>query len=426
MPLFTYTGLSASGQRVSGEMDAADRKSLVRRLNAESIRPLQIRSAGDSPGTPAVVENADYFQREAKEEKTSKRSFPRLIPKSKSRLSLGFLQNLLVLLRSGMPLGDTLRLLSIRLSDPTQKELATDLWKSLSEGRTLAGAMSRKTDLFDESTVHLVEAGEASGNLAPILERIVAYMEEASELRRNMASNLAYPAFISFVAFGVVTFFLLFLLPRIQNMLETLGGELQFFAKLLIGGSEFLVTGGPVIAGLVFVAILAVQRWRKTTKGRQLTDAWVLRVPIIGNIFLYSSIFQTSSLMATLLDSGVNTTETLRLVERTIGNTRLRAKFAAARRQIQEGVSMASAIKRVNYMPDLAMDILTVGENTGNIAGSLRDINRIYRRELTTRLNFLTTAVSTGALLFAFSLVAIIALSIVLSVFQISSSLTTG
>jgi type II secretory pathway component PulF len=168
---------------------------------------------------------------------------------------------------------------------------------------------------------------------------------------------------------------------------------------------------------------MAIRQWRRTASGRRTTDHWLLRLPVIGRIYLYASIYATTNLMSTLLGSGVNTTESLRLVERTIDNRILFAKFAAARKQIQEGVSMAAALQRVHFMPDMAMDILGVGENTGNIVSSLNDINRIYREELTRGLNFLTNATVAVALAFAITLVFIIAVSVVFSVLSVGQSI---
>ena len=168
---------------------------------------------------------------------------------------------------------------------------------------------------------------------------------------------------------------------------------------------------------------LAIRQWRRSLAGQRKTDLWLLRLPIIGHIYLYSNIYNTTNLMSTLLGSGVNTTETLRLVERTINNLILRGKFAAARKQIQEGVSMAIAIQRVRYMPDMAMDILTVGENTGNVTSSLDDINVIYREELTKSLNLLTTTTVALALGGALLLVAIIAISVVFSILSVGQSI---
>lgn len=419
MPVFAYRGVNANGQAVSGEIDASERRAAIRALSAKSIRATRIetqesvkKSVASATASPSVTAHT----------KKASRSFFRKRP-SKRALALSFLGKLLTLLEAGLPLGDALRLLSVRVSDPTLRQLSNDLWRKLSEGSTLAHAMRDHPGLFNESVSHLVEAGEASGNLAPVLERIVESLDESIQLKKQIQSSLAYPAMICTVAGGVIIFFLLYLLPKIRNMLSTLGGDLPLVSKILIHGSDMLVRFGPFVAAGIAVLSVAIWQWRKTPAGRAATDSWLLRIPVINNLFLYANIFQTSNLIATLLGSGVNTTESLRLVERTIDNTVLRGKFNTARRQIQEGVSMATAIKRVDFMPDMAMDILTVGENTGNLVHSLRNINRIYREELTRSLTALTNTVVTGALIFAFSMVTLIALSIVLGVLGVSQAL---
>jgi type II secretory pathway component PulF len=303
------------------------------------------------------------------------------------------------------------------------RELCSEVWKFLSEGRTLASALHAHPRLFNESTVHLVEAGEASGNLAPVLQRIVQYLEESRAVRNRMIQNLLYPVFILAFAIVVVIVLLVFLLPKIRQMLDQLGGDLPLITRFLIEGSEFLLRFGPIFLLVTGVVILFIRQWRKTEPGRIRTDEWLLGFPLLGQIYLYGSIFSTTNLMATLLGSGVNTTETLRLVERTIPNRILKAKFRNARRQIQEGVSMVTAIQSVHYMPDIAMDILTVGESTGNLVKSLEDINGIYRGELTKKLNMLTTATVSIALVSAIILVAVIALSVIYSILSVSQSI---
>ncbi len=419
MSVFLYKAIGADGKSINGEMDATDRKQVIKKLSAKNLRPITVKISNQTENEQ-VDETINYF----KSDKKSKSRGISLGYYSKSKLSLNFLRKLLELLSSGLPLGDAVKLMSIRLSDPNLKDLTNKLWKKLSEGRTLAASMADFPDLFNDSSVHLIEAGEASGNLAPILDRIVAYMEEISELRTKIINSLTYPIFICTVAFGVVLFFLLFLLPKIENMLKSLGGEMQFFAKLLIDSSNLAVKFGPVFLIILTTIVFLTLQWRKTPKGKKVSDGWLLRLPFVGNILLYAEIFQISSLMSTLMSSGVNTTETLRLCEKTINNTLMRIKFNVSRQQIQEGVGLATAFSRHHFMPDLATDILTVGENTGNIVTSLKEINKIYRRELTQSLSLMTTIISSGALIFAFSLVLIIALSIIFSVFQISNTLS--
>lgn len=419
MPSFAYKAIAQNGESISGTIEAADRKQVVQQLFARNYKPVAINQR-DQEQTDITEISYDFF-------KSERKAKPKLkLPggMAKKNLSLHFSRKLLELLTSGMPLGDAVKLLSMRLTDPEQKGLAETLWRDLSEGRTLAASMASHKDIFDDSSVHLVEAGEATGNLVPILERIVSYKEESAELRSKILTSLAYPVFICLVAFGVVGFFLFFLLPKIENMLQTLGGEMQILAKVLIGGSNFTVNFGPFIVLGLALGIVVLGQWRKTPAGREKTDFWLLRLPFIGRIFLYSEIYQATSLMATLMESGINTTETLRLAERTLTNTQLRAKFRICRRQIQEGASLASVFRQTYFMPDIAIDILTVGENTGNIVNSLREITKMNRRDLTNTLSFLTGFISSAALVFAFILVAMIALSIIFSVLGISQTLT--
>ena len=214
------------------------------------------------------------------------------------------------------------------------------------------------------------------------------------------------------------------LLPQIQGMLDRLGGEMTWSARILIDGSSFIAQIGPFFLLGLIIGIVGFQQWRRTESGLGHTDSWLLKVPLLGKIFYLGELFQVGNLISTLLESGINTTETLRLTERTVKNTKLRERFNTARGQVNEGLSIAQAFQRNQFMPDLAVDILTVGENTGNLAHSMNEITKGFRNELTARLTKLTTLVSTGALICAFILVALIAMGIVTSVFQVSRSLS--
>lgn len=419
MPTFLYKAIAPAGDTITGDMDAVDRRQVIQKLSAQDIKPLTITLLD-----PAGKKNKKLTPNNLKSSLKLKNFRLSFGIHSKRKAALNFMQKLRELLASGMPLGDAIRLMGQRLNDPNIKVLCDRIWGNLSEGHTLSKSMAGMPEIFNESNVHLVEAGEATGNLTPILEKIVTQMEETAELRSRILNSLAYPVFICLIAFAVVGFFLFFLLPKIRSMLLALGGEMQLFAKLLINGSDLALKSAPFVIVTITILIVLLLQWRKRPVGRKKTDDWLLRIPFIGKIFYYSEIFQSSSLMATLMESGINTTESLRLSEKTFTNTRLRAKFSESRQQIQEGTSISLAFKRTQFMPDLALDILTVGESTGNLVNSLREITKIYRRELTRYLQILTAVISSGALIFAFVLVTIIALSIIFSVFQVSNSLS--
>jgi type II secretory pathway component PulF len=276
---------------------------------------------------------------------------------------------------------------------------------------------------FDTSMVHLVEAGESTGNLIPVLENLISHLEERSELRKKIMGGLSYPIFICCLAFGVVLLFLYVLLPNIRKMMDGMGGQMSFSTQLLIGMSQSAVTYGPWILVLVVIIVVSVMQWRNTPKGRSRTDTWVLRIPLLKYIFINTDICRVSNLCATLLESGVNTTETLRMTERSIQNTVVQSRFSAARMLINDGASFSNAFKHYHVLPDLDLDLLSVGENTGNIAKSFREIYRNHSRELSEQFSLLTVLITTGALGCAFILVAILALGIVSAVLGMSKSL---
>jgi type II secretory pathway component PulF len=425
MAFFNYRARNKEGAVVSGSIEASERRIAMQRLQAQSLSPLTLKEAeaGGSSFFAKLKERSKALKNSRSDQDAAKG--PGKARGSKREgIGLTVLKRLMELHSSGLPIGDSIRILSQRLSDKEQRGIVQTLWRDLSEGATLAVAMTHQPRYFPNSISYVIEAGEATGNLAPILHKVIDYLEEKEAIRKKMIASMAYPSFICTVAIGVVVLFMTVLLPQIQGMMDRLGGEMTWSARILIDGSALIAQVGPfLVIGLV-LAVLAFQQWRRTQRGLQLTDSWLLKLPLLGKIFLYGDLFQVGNLISTLLESGINTTETLRLTERTVKNVDLRERFNVARGQVNEGLSIAQAFQRNQFMPDLAVDILTVGENTGNLAHSMNEITKGFRNELTSRLTSLTTLVSTGALICAFILVALIAMGIVTSVFQVSRTLS--
>lgn len=426
MAVFNYKARKNDGSIVGGSIEAAERRLAMQRLQAQGLSPVTLKEEVASTasifaklGERAKTLRGNKRPANATHQEPSKQRGAR-----RESIGLVVLKRLMELHSSGLPVGDSIRILSQRLSDKEQRAIVQKLWRDLSEGSTLAGAIARQPRYFPTSISHVIEAGEATGNLAPILHKIIEYMEEKETMRKKMLASMLYPAFICTVAVAVVILFMTVLLPQIQGMLKRLGGEMTWSARLLIDGSSLMAKAGPVLLLLLLLALTGFHQWRRTKAGQRRSDTWLLKVPLLGKIFFYGELFQLGNLISTLLESGINTTETLRLTERTVKNTELKQRFKIARTQVNEGLSIAQAFQRNAVMPDLAVDILTVGENTGNLAHSMNEITKGFRNELTTRLTRLTALVSTGALIAAFVLVALIAMGIVTSVFQVSRTLS--
>lgn len=417
MPTFSYTARDAKGAEVRGKLEAASRRAALAQLQTRKLAPSRLvegaAAAGAGPSAGGADEPAE------KTVALRKKGFTR-------NHGLSFLRSLMGLVTSGIQVADGVRLLSKRLTDPALKGLASAMWDQLSQGRSLSQAMALFPDVFEESTVNLVQAGEATGRLGGVLERIVLDLEERKEIRAKLISAMAYPAFIMGMAVVVILIFLFFLLPRIETLLSQLHGNMPLATRLLIGFANFLVKFGPFLVLAGGTAALIFWGWRRKPEGRLASDGWLLKVTGIGPFLLNNDVLRLVQALSLLLENGISTLPALALTEKTLQNRVIRGAFSEARGKIAEGAAISTALKNTTYFPDLIIDIVTVGENTGNIVPSLKEVARLYRAQISKQVSGFMTFVSVGVLLVAFGFVALVAFGIISAVFGVSSSLRPG
>jgi type II secretory pathway component PulF len=325
-----------------------------------------------------------------------------------------------------MSAGEAVRLLSLRIKEPALRTLCNGLWERLSEGSPLSRAMSEFPAVFDAATINLIQAGEATGSLNDTLARLITHLHEQRELRGQLLTALAYPIFMMFVASGVILFFLFFLLPRLQTLLTSLGGELPTSTKLLVGVAQFALHYGVFLVLAAVLGTIAFWRWRQTDVGREASDAWLLRLPLVGPFIIAQTVLAFSQTLAVLLANGITASDALRMTERQISNRVHRRAFDEATGRVLEGEALSLALGRTGCFPDLVLDRLAVGENTGNVVPSLRDIARSYQKKVSSQLNVFTKVIASGVLLAVFVLVGFIAFAIVSAVFRVSGSFKMG
>ena len=255
-----------------------------------------------------------------------------------------------------------------------------------------------------------------------MLGRLIRHYTEQREFRRRLVAALAYPVAMCVLSAGVVAFFVLFLLPRLQTMLTALGGKLPLSTRILVGGADLMVVAFPFLACAAVLGAVAVARWRRTEAGRLAADAFLLRLPVAGSVVTRVSVLNFCETLAALLENGITTSVALRFAERTAPNRALRARLRAATDRVLEGESLSRALGRTGVFPMLLLDRITVAEQTGNLASGLRDVADSYRADLDRWLSGLTKAVSSAVLIVTFSTVGFIAYGIVSAVFEVSSS----
>ncbi len=419
MPRFAFTARDRAGQSVQSTLEAPSRKDALRILAARGLQPVRVNedaaAARPAGGRPAPREGTGGTPAPA-----AKR------PHGRVRLSrahrLPFLTALHDLTSSGLSAGEAIRLLSQRLKDPALRQLCGDLWERISEGAPLSRALAANPEVFDDSTLNLIAAGEITGNLTDTLGRLIAHLGEQKELQRQLVAALAYPAFMMLAASGLILFFLFFLLPRIQGLLTSLGGQLPLSTRLLVGLSDFALAYGLLLVGAAVFGAVTFWRWRASAAGRRITDGWALRLPLVGPFVVNQTVLAFSQTLSVLLENGITAAEALRMTERQIQNRVHQEAFRAATDRVLEGEALSVALARTGCFPDLVLDQLAIGENTGNIVPSLKKIATAYQRRLSLQLHATSRIFASTVLIAVFLFVGFMALAIVQAVLQLSSS----
>ena len=418
MARFAYSARDRAGQSVSAELDAPSRKDALRLLTA---RGLQVATVTELQAGPVGKGGKAIAKRAPK----SAARIAAQAPRRSERLP--FLESLHDLTSSGLSAGEAVRLLSTRIKEPRLRTLCAGVWERISEGAPLSRALGNYPEVFDSATVNLIHAGEATGSLNDTLARLIAHLVEQRELRSQLMSALAYPVFMVFVSGGVILFFLTFLLPRLQTLLSSLGGKMPTSTKLLIGASNFALSIWGIMAVVaVVIGITSFLAWRQTPAGRAQTDAWLLKLPLIGPFIVAQTVLSFSQTLSVLLENGITASEALRMTEKQIGNEVHREAFKTATGRVLEGESLSVAMMRTGCFPDLVLDRLAIGENTGNVVPSLKQIAQAYQILITGQLNVFTKMVAGVVLGGVFTFVGFIAFAIVSAVFQVSASFKLG
>ena len=400
MPAYAYTAVGPAGAPESGVVEAAGRPEALRALAARGLRPTSLREEG---AAAAAGKGADR--------------------RLGSALQLPFLEALDDLVRGGLSAGEAVRLLSQRLQPGPLRDLCAAIWARLGEGLALSAALGAFPRVFDSHAVNLIAAGEATGNLQGVLGRLIRHYAEQREFRQRLVAAMLYPAVMVVAASAVTAFLILFLLPRLEPLLASLGGELPWATRLLVGLAEAAMVAAPLALLATLVAAAAVRRWRRTDAGREAADAMLLRVPVAGALSLRLSVLNFCETLASLIENGITLAQALRMAERSAPNRALRRRLRAATDRVLEGEALSRALGRTGAFPGLLLDRITVAEQTGNLAPGLRDVARSYRADLDRWLAALTKGVAAALLGGVFALVALIAFAIVSAVFAASGNL---
>jgi len=359
MPVFTFSGKNASGEKITGERVAANKAVLTAQLRRERITPGSVREKGKEFSMPTFGTT-----------------------KVKTKDIAIFFRQFSVMIDAGLPLVQCLEILAANQENPTFQKTLTGVRTTVEGGATLANAMRQYPVVFDDLTTNMMEAGETGGILDIILQRLAQYVEKAVKLRSAVKSALIYPVAVVSIAGLIVGALLKWVVPIFANLFVGLGVALPLPTRITIGLSEFIghfwwfmILGS---GGLVY----GIKQIRKHPRGKYYFDFILLKLPVMGPLLRKIAVARFTRTLGTLITSGVPILEGLSITAKTSGNAVLEEALMKVRKAIEEGRTIVDPLKECGVFPNMVTQMIGVGEATGAMDSMLQKIADFYEDEV--------------------------------------------
>ena len=359
MPVFTFTGKNATGEKVTGERTAVNKETLAMQLRRERITAGSIRQKGKEFALPTFGSG-----------------------KVKTKEIAIFFRQFSVMIDAGLPLVQCLEILAANQENQAFQKTLTGVRTTVEGGSTLANAMRQYPKVFDDLTTNMMEAGETGGILDIILQRLSIYVEKAVKLRSAVKSALIYPVSVVSLAFLIVGALLKWVVPIFANLFAGLNVALPLPTRIVMGLSAFVGHFWWFFIIGVFGVFFGIKQIRKDARGKYYLDLIMLKTPIIGVLLRKIAVARFTRTLGTLITSGVPILEGLSITARTSGNAVLEAALMRVRKAIEEGRTIVDPLRESGVFPNMVTQMIGVGEATGAMDAMLQKIADFYEDEV--------------------------------------------
>ena len=389
-----------------------------------SIQPYEAEG-GSLEEAQRSLEAKGFFVFEAKSQATKGLTLPRLpaftLDRIRTRVLLVFNQELLALVKAGLPIIITLDLLRERSQQPRLRALLGEVREDVKAGTALSAAMAKFPRVFSSLYTAALSAGEQSGNFVDALSRYVTYQQRVLALRQRFRAALTYPTILCLASLAIIIFLLTFVVPTFTRIYGDMDQELPIATRLLVAATSRLQNALPLAGGgLAFLGI-AVWRWRRTPGGQRLMDRWVLHLPFVGvliNGYLFSRFART---LAMMLGGGIPMIPSLETTMTIVGNAYLTEGIRQAIPRVAAGTSLANAMEETGVVPPLMLELVGVGEKSGSLGEMLGHVADLYDGEVDNRLATLAATIEPIIMIVMGVVVATIVIVMYLPIFHLAS-----
>ncbi len=369
MDIYIWKGKNIKGEELKGEIEAESKEEVERKLRAQRIIPVKIKK------------------------KPKEISIPLFEKKIKAEEIVVFTRQLSTMIDAGLSIIQGLEILAEQSDNKKFKEVILGVKTKLESGQTLSKAMGSYPKVFDDLYVNMINAGEISGSLDIILQRLATLMEKTVSLKRKIKGAMFYPISVIIVATIVTAILLIKVVPTFAQMFSSMGKALPLPTQIVINISNFLRHNiGYIILG-IFAVIVLVRLVYKTDKGRHFFDSLLLRLPIFGNLIRKAAVAKFTRTLGTMLSSGVSILEAFDIVAKTSGNVIIEDAVYYTRDRVKEGKNLVEPLSEVKVFPPMVVQMIGVGERTGAVDAMLNKIADFYEEEVDQMVANLTSLI---------------------------------
>ena len=408
MPTYAYKATDSSGKVVDGTLRADNENAAVRRLRELSYLPIRVsvltaQQVKELQGVPSSVKG-----------------------RIRRREVMWFTVQLATLLEAGITLDYSLGVLSEVAENEALKVMVSDLRKSIREGGTFSDGLAKYPKQFTPLYLNMVRAGEAGGALESVMANLAEFLEKDYELRSYVRSLMVYPAILLSFGGGAIVVLLTLVLPRFAKIFDDVGIPLPMPTQLLITASELFMAYWWIGVGLIFLSLTGVKAFGRTEQGRRKIDALKLRLPVLGPLWHKRMVARFSRTLASLLEGGVSMLPAFTIIKEIMQNKIMAEAIAQVQEGVKEGENIAQPLRTTGAFPGMAIHMITVGEETGQLERMLGKVADTYENETANTIRAFTSVLGPVLIVSMATLVGFIVLSVILPIMRVNELATFG
>ena len=423
MAQFSYKARKRSGELVEGVLEVTDRAAALAQIQRSGLFPIAVTDA--KVGATAAVKaagkgvNLAAFLPPAMQAQLAQKRKPKL-----QELAT-FTTQLANLLNSGMALTVALNSMTHLQTKGIPAEVCRELKQEVTEGKGLSDAMAKQPRIFSDLYVNMVKAGEQSGSLVPVLRRMATHFQQFAEVQAKFKSAMIYPVMVICVGILLVFFFMTVMMPKFIEIFKGFNIELPLPTRFLIGISDVFTNFWlMVLVGFVLLTLFILfKRFQSSAAGARKLDEWRMKLPVFGNVVKINLFGQFARTLGTLLQNGVPVLTALKITEQVMSNSLIKEAIAKTREAVTDGKTLAQPLAQSKLFPQLMVDLVRIGEETGDVPGALNNLADTYESELAIALRVMSDLIGPILIIVMSIVVGFLLLSIFLPLFRLISSI---